>query len=408
MTRTLATLLSLALISPATAQTCDVTLKDANIWNGIGYKKQTLTIKGGNFTKTDPAIQSVDAAALYFTPPFADGHTHYLDTPAPADKRHTKAISQGVFYALNPNNIRPQGPTPIAKADEVEIQAAGGGVTRPGGHPVPTYTFLAQRGWLGPLKVEDLPGKAFHLATTVAEARTAVAKVKANGAEIIKLYLLDHDKPSSNGLSGEVFDAAATEAKRLGLRPIVHIENATDFRRAVAQGVHAIVHMPYALSKDRVAEEMKITDADARAAADKGVFVVPTVTVALASNDGAVLRSIQEVQRHNLTLLRDAGVKMAVGADQFSLDMHDEIMTLRGLGVFEAKDIVNMATMHGTELSFPNRKIGKLTEGYEASFIAYFNPLPGNWSTAREPVLGMRQGMVLLDSVSWLEKACPK
>jgi hypothetical protein len=60
---------------------------------------------------------------------------------------------------------------------------------------------LAQRGWLGPLSVADLPGKAFHRATTIAEAKAAVGKVKANGAIVIKLYLLDHDKNGGNGLS---------------------------------------------------------------------------------------------------------------------------------------------------------------------------------------------------------------
>jgi imidazolonepropionase-like amidohydrolase len=321
---------------------------------------------------------------------------------------HKKSIAQGIFYALNPNNIRPQGATPAASAGLVELQAAGGGVTRPGGHPEPLYTGLAQRGWLGSLKVADLPGKAFHTATTIAEAKAAVAAVKANGAVMIKLYLLDHDKPTSNGLSGPVFDAAVAEAKRLGLRPIVHVESAADYRRAIAQGVHAIVHLPYALSNDRKPEEMMLTSQDAAATAKAGTIIVPTATVALASNDGEELRKIRAIQLNNLTLLRDAGVIMAVGADNFTLDMHDEINTLRSFGIFEGSDIIAMATVNGAKLAFPDRKIGQFEAGYEASFIGYFAPLPGNWADQRNPVIGMRAGSVMIDTVDWLSKSCPK
>jgi hypothetical protein len=393
-------------ISSANAQNCNLTLENAHVWDGSKYVQQSLSIKDGYFVTSDSALPKVDAGPLYFIPPFADGHTHALDAPSVNDTRHAKAIAQGVFYAFNPNNIRPKGQTPAALPDQVEIQAAGAGVTRPGGHPQPTYTYLAERGWLGPLKVADLPGRAFHTATSIDEVKAAVASVKANGASVIKLYLLDHDKPYSKGLSGPLFDAAVSHAKQLKLRPIVHIENAADFRRAVTSRVYAIMHMPYALSDGRLPAEMMITAADAKAAADAGIFIVPTVTVSLTNNDGAQLRSIQDVQRHNLVLMNKAGVRMAVGADNFSLDMHDEIMTLRGLGVFEAADVINMATTNGAQMAFPGRKLGQLQTGYEASFVAYFSPLPGNWAALREPVLGMRMGQVLLDKTNWLGKIC--
>jgi cytosine/adenosine deaminase-related metal-dependent hydrolase len=401
--------ISIAIFSlPAYAQTCEVALTNANVWNGSSYQKQTLAIRGGQFVVADEALPKVDASPLFLIPPFADGHTHAIDMAKAGNATHKKSIAQGIFYALNPNNIRPQGATPAASAGLVELQAAGGGVTRPGGHPEPLYTGLAQRGWLGSLKVADLPGKAFHTATTIAEAKAAVAAVKANGAVMIKLYLLDHDKPTSNGLSGPVFDAAVAEAKRLGLRPIVHVESAADYRRAIAQGVHAIVHLPYALSNDRKPEEMMLTSQDAAATAKAGTIIVPTATVALASNDGEELRKIRAIQLNNLTLLRDAGVIMAVGADNFTLDMHDEINTLRSFGIFEGSDIIAMATVNGAKLAFPDRKIGQFEAGYEASFIGYFAPLPGNWADQRNPVIGMRAGSVMIDTVDWLSKSCPK
>jgi imidazolonepropionase-like amidohydrolase len=397
--------------SSVAAAQCDLALTNANVWNGAAYEKRTLAIKGGKFANEASMPVSVDASFLYLTPPFADAHTHTIDTPrGPDDETHKRHVGQGIFYALNPNNIRPKGQTPPAQAGRlVELQATGGGVTRTGGHPQPLYTGLAQRGFLGPVKVEDLPGRAFHLADTPEAARAAVRAVKANGASIVKLYLLNHASKDSSGLSGEAFDAAVAEAKATGLRQIVHIEDAADFRRAVAAKVTALGHMPYAApSAAHPTESYRITVADAAAAAAAGITVVPTSTVGAMQYDGAKLADALAIQRHNLTMLRDAKVKMAVGADQYSLGMHDEITTLRSFALFETPEIINMATKNGAELAFPGRKLGRIADGYEASFVAYFYPLTQGWAGQREPAVGMRQGDVMIDTINYFTKACAK
>ena len=404
------TIIALAFASSAHAQTCDVTLRDANVWTGSGFAKQTLAMRDGRFVIPDATKSSVDASYLFLIPPFADGHSHKYDSTTKSDDpAHNQAIAQGVFYALNPNNIRTPGPTPAASAGAVEVQAAGGGVTRPGGHPQPLYEYLARQPWFG-MSAKDLPGKAFHLVTTPDEARKAVRLVKANGAAVIKLYLLNHDKGDlSEGLSAENFLAAVKEAKAQKLRPLVHIESAADFRLAVKAGIYAIVHSPYAAPTDKLpAENFMLTAEDAAAAAKAGIIVVPTVTVPLLNNDGAKLAAVQAIQRHNLTLLRDAKVKMAVGADNYARGLHDEVTTLRSFALFEGAEILNMATINGAELAFPERKIGKFTPGYEASFVGYyFNPI-GLWGSLNEPVVGVRAGVTMIDQRGVLAKMCLK
>jgi hypothetical protein len=388
---------------------CTMVFANANVWSGKAFVSQTLAMRDGMFVPATTDMPRFDAKGLYFIPPFADGHTHNIDTPSDgaSNKFHKMAIAQGVFYALNPNNLRPAGPTRKAVKGLVEFEASGGGITRPGGHPEPLYTWMANRGWLGSLTAKELEGRAFHHATTAAEAKKAVRKVKDNGARFVKLYLLNHDSAQSGGLSAEVFAVAAAEAKKLGLRPIVHIENAADFRLAVKSAVHAIVHVPYQLPDGSSSTAtLLIAPEDAKAAAMADIIVVPTTTVVLARYDGAQLAAMQSVQKRNLAVLRDAGVKLAVGADSFSLTMHDEITTLRSFALFEGADMLNMATSHGTSLVFPGRKLGRLAAGYEASFISYFfNPI-GNWASLREPVLGVRAGEVMMDSNNLLAKIC--
>lgn len=390
------------------AQTCNITLKDANVWTGAGYEKRSLAIKDGIFVAPAAGATGMDASFLYLTPPFADAHNHRIDAANPGDPVHAQALSQGIYYALNPNNIRADGPTLVGRAGLVDFQSAGGGLTRPGGHPQPLYEGLAGRGILGNLTAADLPGKAFHLVTTPGEARAAVAKVKAGGAEVIKLYLLDHDKPGGgDGLSAENFTAAVAEAKKLGLLPIVHVESAKDVRLAIAAKVHALVHLPYVIYKDRDVTDLLLTAEDAAALAANGIAVVPTVTVSHTLYDGEKLAAIQAVQRHNLKLLKEAGVRIGIGADQWTLNLHDEVAFMRALAIFDGNDMINMATANGAHIAFPGRKIGTIAEGYEASFLAWFQPLNRAWAEAREPVVGMRGGALLNDSFGLLAKACP-
>jgi imidazolonepropionase-like amidohydrolase len=401
--------LLMATATPVNAGGCNIALKNAHVWDGATYAVKTLFVRDGMFTAEDPTLPVADASTLFLIPPFADAHTHTLEYPTGLDDaRHKSTVNEGVFYALNPNNIRTAGLTPAAVAGAVEIQAAGGGVTRPGGHPQPLYTFLAKQGFLTPLTVADLPGKAFHPVTTPEETRQAVRAVKANGAVMIKLYLLNHDKGSlSDGLSAENFQIAVAEAKPLGLRPIVHIESAADFRLAAKAGVYAIMHAPYAAPKGSLkAANYMLTADDAALAAKAGVVVVPTVTVSLMNYDGATLAAVRTVQKKNLILLRNAKVKIALGADNYSLSMHDEINTMRSFAEFEAADMINMATTNGATLAFPDRKIGRLAPGYEASFIGHFFPLPGNWASQREPVVGMRAGETMIDKIRFFGKSC--
>jgi imidazolonepropionase-like amidohydrolase len=399
----------LVIASPVCASTpCDATLTGAHVWDGAAFQTRSLSIRDGVFVALDKKLPVVDASPYYLIPPFADAHTHTIDEPQDsADKTHARNIAAGVFYALNPNNIRTIGPNAAPTDTTVELQAAGGGITRVGGHPHPLYSFLAGRGYLGALKEADLGGRAFHEVSTPAEAREAVRAVKANGASVVKLYLLAHGTAHSDGLTEENFRAAADEARKVGLRPIVHIETASDFRLAVDAHVAAIVHLPYKFSKtDPTGADLMITAEDAQAAAAAKIVVVPTLTAGFTDYDGAKLAVIETVQRHNLVLLRDANVQIAIGADNYRLGLHDELTLMRATALFEGPALINMATTNGVKLAFAGRRLGALEPGSEASFIAFFQSPMSDWTGVRTPVEGMRAGHVLIDDIGLLAAVC--
>jgi imidazolonepropionase-like amidohydrolase len=161
------------------------------------------------------------------------------------------------------------------------------------------------------------------------------------------------------------------------LRVSVHINTSVDFHNALAAGADEISHLPLVGTK-------AISPEDARLAARMGVVVDTTcATVStlpswfLPTSERAQVLSNQPA---NLKLLLDHGVKLAIGTDKPSDTSHREVEYLRRLGVFDDLTMLKIWTETTPQTIFPDRKIGALEDGYEASFLALEgNPLE-NWN----------------------------
>ena len=305
---------------------------------------------------------------MFVIPPLVDMHTHGLDEPAAADDfMHRANLRLGIYYALNPNNIRRDTPGAPFGPDQVEALYAGGGITGPGGHPRPLYEMLARMAQARGVNMGTLPGRAFHEAGTAQEARAAVERVQAAGSRVVKLYLLDHRAADSKGLTLETFRAAAAHARARGMRAIVHIDTAADFRLAVeTPGVAALMHMPGTLPRGEADAPYLLSAEDVAAARANNVAVVPTVSVMFNSFTGERLLRAQRIQAHNLRLLRDGGVSLIAGADRPGATMVDELNLLRATGLFDGTQLLNIGTLNGLRLLFPDRRIGTFQPGSEA------------------------------------------
>lgn len=114
-----------------------------------------------------------------------------------------------------------------------------------------------------------------------------------------------------------------------------------------------------------------ISEADAKLAAKRGIFVVPTYSLLLSlkNEDQSSLEKSKDVQRRNLQLLHKNGVRIAFGTDDYGNTSQTEAFYLKDLGVFDNLTLLKMWAETTPQTFFPNRKIGRLEEGYEASFI---------------------------------------
>ncbi len=96
----------------ASAQQCRATFAQANVWTGQGFEKRDVSVENGRFVdRLSKPAQPVPANWMFLIPPFADAHTHELNEPTgPNDPDHRRYLEQGIFYALNPSNIRSGAP----------------------------------------------------------------------------------------------------------------------------------------------------------------------------------------------------------------------------------------------------------------------------------------------------------
>ena len=174
-----------------------------------------------------------------------------------------------------------------------------------------------------------------------------------------------------------------------GLRVFAHVETGHDFHVAVAAGVDVIAHLPGSFYPTT------IDPADARSAAERGVLVI-TTAVLIERPDRAERRlAMREAQISNLRLLRDAGVTLAAGSDEYSETSSAEITYLRTLGVFSDAELLRMWSTNCARTLFPDRRVGGLDPGNEASFLALGADPLANFDAVRNIRLRVKQGAAL-------------
>lgn len=359
-------------------------LVNAHWWVDGRFVSGDRYLRGGVFVRRTRADRTVDLGGAWVTPPFGEAHNHNLDAPALARGVSDTYLANGIFYVKNPNSRFANTPATRAllnRQDTVDAVFAMGGITAPGGHPIGLYGFLSR--WPGPVRDgETFEGDAFHLVSREADIAPVLDTLQAQGADFIKTYLLHSERFAARngqkafygqtGLDPALYPLIIKAAHARGLRVSVHIESAADFRTAVAAGVDEINHLPgYMWGKADTADAYRLTPDDAKAAARAGVVVVTTTVVTEQLNQPAARKAeIKALQAENLKTLARAGVKITIGSDSFMLTSRAEAMNLIAIGAFDGPTVLRLWIDTAPTTIFPDRRIGCLTVGCEADFLA--------------------------------------
>ena len=102
---------------------------------------------------------------------------------------------------------------------------------------------------------------------------------------------------------------------------------------------------------------------DAAAAARADVIVVAHVF------NGFADPRIDQIHRHNLALLKSHGVRLSIGSDNYRQTSLREAVYLQSTGLFTSAEVLRIASRNTAQAIFPDRRIGVLEDGFEASFL---------------------------------------
>src|SRR5436190_1191751 len=205
------------------------------------------------------------------------------------------------------------------------------------------------------------------------------------------------------GVDPALVPEVVRRAHAAGLRVTAHVETAADFHAALAGGVDEINHIPGFRGDEHVQfterHRYEVTEADAKLAAARGVWVVTTLggiaDVATNGPDSARRRQADALFTRNLRMLRDAGVHLAVGSDAYRDDSVGEATYLATLAVLTPLELLRMWSEATPRAIFPTRRVGCLTDGCEASLLVLAADPGADFSATRRIALRMKDGRLL-------------
>ena len=395
-------------------------------YDGKGFKKRTFYVVNGILMSKKPSKidETIDLTSQFVIPPFADAHTHNLDGTFNLEQTINNYLKEGTFYVQVLGNYAEGAKAAkpfLNKPASLDVIYANGMLTCTYGHPFMVYEPLAMGIYA--------PSEGYRRITEVKKSRIAEngaywffdsktdvdakwQKYLATKPDIVKIGMLDAENyqkyaaegnTTDKGLSPEVAEYVVRKAHQAGLRVYAHIETANDFRLGLTIGVDGFAHAPFSGWEAKENLKDDLTPADLKLAAKKGVIVVPTakrgeLSAFVSFEDGKMIfdeeRRAKIIARHRKLFREMArrGVKIAFGYDNFGQTVLPEILYFGENNIFDNLTLLKIAVDQTPTAIFPNRKIGKLKQGYEASFITLEeNPLK-NFEALKNIKLRFKQG----------------
>jgi imidazolonepropionase-like amidohydrolase len=396
---------------------------NGNWFNGKNFKRKTFYSVNGVLTEKRPAKidETIDLSGGYVVPPFADAHNHHFDSPRLIDQQIEIYLRDGVFYAKVQANLRSGAMKVADKVNHpasVDVSYAHGSLTRTFGHGLEIFETMA----LGLIPISNIieanktkiaasrlrENDGYYIIDLAEDLEQKWRKILAGKPDFLKINLLHSEKFAETlgkipdiklghiGLDPRLVPLIIQKARSANLRVSAHVESAADYRIALAAGVDEMAHLPgYYFTPDENPEDYQLTEKDARETVKRKVWVVPTPNLPESFEDKTLLERVEKVAKHNLGLLRRHRARIAFGADAYMATPVEYVLYIGRLGVFTNLEMLKIWCEDTPQTIFPNRKIGHLREGYEASFLVLEkNPLE-NLEAVKNIRLRFKQGYVI-------------
>ena len=360
-----------------------------------GVRRDTrIVVEGSKIVRIDPNAAPVnyDLRGLTVLPGWIDAHVHITWSFGPDGK-----------------NAGAGGTTPFANfaaaANAWATLMAGFTTVQSVGSPndLPLRDAIAKGALPGPRILTSAEalisrGERSH---TVQGIRAFIRKQKEAGADVIKIFAAGSVRRPQMLLSQAQLNAACDEAKKLGLRTLVHAYKDA-VRAAVLAGCTQVEHGPLS------------TDDDLRLMVEQGVWLDPQAGLVMENyllhkNRFAGTPNYPEevfpVIREIIPAYRDffkqavkiPGLKIVFGSDALAgshgRNAEEFILRVRDAGVDPMAAMVSANSLGAEALGMGNQ-IGSIAPGFEADIIALDGDPLKDITAVRRVVFVMKGGVV--------------
>jgi imidazolonepropionase-like amidohydrolase len=408
-------------VSNVLSQTKTYEFRNGQWFDGKTFKRQTMYSTNGIFAKKKPnkIDESVDLQNGFVIPPFADAHTHHFDNAYNVSEHIKMYLKDGILYAKVQTDVRTtamQVKDKLNTPTSIDVSYAHGALTHTYGHGIEIYEAIKLGVYsrtIPDAKIAEvaasrlLENDAYYIIDTAEDLEKKWQKILDGKPDFIKIYLLGSENFAEKrknipniqlgdiGLDPKLVPLIVQKAHAAGLRVSAHVDTVTDYRIALGGGVDEMAHLPgyYVDSKDNL-EKYLLTESDVRETVKRKVWIIPA-PVFFGEIDTKSREKTDIGLKSNFTLLKKYKAKIAFGSDRYGSTPLSDVFHIQKLGVFSNLELLRIWTEDTPQTIFPNRKIGKLRDGYEASFITVpENPLV-NFETLKNINLRFKQGVFI-------------
>ncbi|AWX46127.1 hypothetical protein HME9304_03159 [Flagellimonas maritima] len=383
-------------------------LIDGNWFDGKKFKERPVWLKNGlmYYKSIEEEVDTViDLSGKYVIPPFAEAHNHNLESDYKLDERIAHYLNHGIFYVKLLSSIKKRI-DPLMhnynKPDGLDISMAHAPLTATDGHPIALRKKFLEYGHFDGLfnSIEEIEYHGYVIIDDSLDLENKWEKILSFSPNFIKINLLHSEEYAKRkkdtsffgkkGLNPKLVPDLVKRAHASNLRVSAHVATAHDFHVGVNSNVDEIAHLPEIHNGNPIAME------DAVMAKTKDITVVTTISLVKKDKGKENYQELVENVAANLKILKEAGVTLAIGSDMYNDNSTEEFNFLHELDIFTNLELLTMWTEHATSTIFPNRKIGKLKDGYEGSFLVLDkNPLSDISNIYQRIVLRIKEGVIL-------------
>ncbi len=379
-------------------------------YTGLEFVSGTWYVSNGVLTQKAPVqIDSiVDLVGHWVIPPMADAGCSNMSDKRSATGMIKQYMDEGVFYLQILNNtqdsrkvIQPLLNTP----NTPDAIFTNGAITCSLGEPFLKYEGPAQdipnpADWAKSYdKIRTsrkLLGDAYWFVDNKEALNANWDKIIAQKPDVIMIYLLDaqvNGGKESKGLSVEMAKAIVKKAHKANLRVNAWVETGDDVRIGLKIGVDGFANLPgYNWDGSGDPKRFEISNDDLKKMVKKRT---PISTLLSHAQSTTARPAVKEFQSKMLARLLENGVNLVIASDDPQRTIRSELNYLNGLGKQNGAYLLKILSENTGGSIFPNRKIGKLKEGYEASFLVLNDDPFANILKIRSFYFKVKNGVVL-------------